>query len=156
MLSIMIASIIAMGPQMKGAIRTRMMDMTVNMLINNTTLQKKINLSDAQLDKIRKVHYDTEKKVISLSKDIGLLDVDIKQLLDQKDPDLKLVENKVRKASSIEASLKMAKITEWVTIKHILTDSQIEGIKEFAATRVRRFMKGMRGRHGGEEPAPRR
>ena len=111
----------------------------IEALITNEELQKDIGLKKEQREQIRKIYFETQKKLVNLTKDRELKEIELRELLSEENPDMTKIENIVREISSLEAEIKLTRIRQLLELKKILTEEQLNKLRD----RMRRFRRKM-------------
>jgi Spy/CpxP family protein refolding chaperone len=107
-------------------------------------LAQQLELTDEQQTQIRALRRNHAKEAIRLKADIGVLAVDVRQLLDTDPVDLPKVKQLFQSMAAKEADLRVAHVTLTQEINKLLTPDQQ---KQFRPMRERMGgMGGMRGR----------
>jgi len=109
----------------------------IEALITNEELQEDIGLKKGQREQIRKIHFETQKKLVNLTKDRELKEIELRELLSEENPDMTKIENIVREISSLEAEIKLTRIRQLLKLKKILTEEQLNKLRD----RMRRFRR---------------
>ncbi len=87
-------------------------------------LQKKLNLTDAQIDKLEQMKADNQKKMIDKRAEIQKLNVDLKMATRNMNMDMAKVETILRKISGIQTEMKIARLKCFDQAKSVLTAEQ--------------------------------
>jgi len=111
----------------------------IEVLITNEELQEDIGLKKEQREQIRKIHFETQKKLVTLSKDRELKEIELRELLSEENPDMTKIESIIKEISSLEAEIKLTRIKQLVELKKILTEEQLNKLRE----RMIRFRRKM-------------
>ena len=111
----------------------------IEALITNEELQEDIGLKKEQKEQIRKIHFEIQKKLVNLTKDRELKEIELRELLSEENPDMTKIENIVREISSLEAEIKLTRIRQLLELKKILTEEQLNKLRD----RMRRFRRKM-------------
>ena len=111
----------------------------IEALITNEALQEDIGLKKEQKEQIRKIHFEIQKKLVNLTKDRELKEIELRELLSEENPDMTKIENIVREISSLEAEIKLTRIRQLLELKKILTEEQLNKLRD----RMRRFRRKM-------------
>jgi len=111
----------------------------IEALITNEELQEDIGLKKEQREQIRKTHFETQKKLVNLTKNRELKEIELRELLSEENPDMTKIENIVREISSLEAEIKLTRIRQLLELKKILTEEQLNKLRD----RMRRFRRKM-------------
>ena len=139
-LTLMVAAMMG-GPGHMGKMAKVMgLEMTVNALVQNEDIQKEVGLSDEQLTKIRDIKFKTDKEVVKLRSDMELKEIDLREELSKDNPDMTKVEKLIKAKHAIMADIELAKVKEYTAVKKILSEKQIEKLKEIMGERMRKMM----------------
>ncbi len=139
-LTLMVAAMMG-GPGHMGKMAKVMgLEMTVNALVQNEDIQKEVGLSDEQLTKIRDIKFKTDKEVVKLRSDMELKEIDLREELSKDNPDMTKVEKLIKAKHAIMADIELAKVKEYTAVKKILSEKQIEKLKEIMRERMRKMM----------------
>ncbi len=114
-------------------------EMTINALVQNEEIQKEIGLSKEQLAKIRDIKFSTDKKVVKLRNDMELKEIDLKAELSKEKPDMTKIERLIRAKHSIMADIELAKVKEYLQIKDILSEEQLEKLRAIMKKRRKKM-----------------
>jgi len=109
----------------------------IEALITNEALQEDIGLKKEQKEQIRKIHFEIQKKLVNLTKDRELKEIELRELLSEENPDMTKIENIVREISSLEAEIKLTRIRQLLELKKMLTEEQLNKLRD----RMRRFRR---------------
>jgi len=109
----------------------------IEALITNEELQEDIGLKKEQREQIRKIHFETKKKLVNLTKDRELKEIELKELLSEENPDMTKIKNIVKEISSLEAEIKLTRIRQLLELKKMLTEEQLDKLRE----KMRRFRR---------------
>ena len=109
----------------------------IEALITNEALQEDIGLKKEQKEQIKKIHFEIQKKLVNLTKDRELKEIELRELLSEENPDMTKIENIVREISSLEAEIKLTRIRQLLELKKMLTEEQLNKLRD----RMRRFRR---------------
>lgn len=87
-------------------------------------LQKKLNLTDAQIDKLEQMKADNQKKMIDKRAEVQKLNVDLRMAMRNMNMDMAKVEGIVRKISGIQTDMKLTRLKSFEQAKSVLTAEQ--------------------------------
>lgn len=119
----------------------------IEALITNEELQEDIGLKKEQMEQIRKIHFETQKRIVALSKDRDLKEIELKELLSDENPDMTKIEKIIKEISSLEAEIKLTRIKQLVELKKILTEEQLNKLRERMLRFRRKIIKKRIMRH---------
>lgn len=112
-------------------------------------MMKELNLSQDQKDQISKFRTDNQKKNIDLKAEIEKTRIQIKEELNQKNPDEGKIIDLSKKVSSIQADMKAGAISTWFKTYKILDDKQKEVFKKATPMFLEKGREMMKGRMKG-------
>ena len=122
---------------------------------------KEIGLTDEQQEKLRKLVLSYEKEQIKTNADIQIAELELRDLMEQDNPNIKEVDKKIDEVGKLRIAAEKDKIHLMLDAKKILTPGQIERIQSLMRERMqeRTMEKGERGggkdeRLRGEEGPP--
>ena len=87
-------------------------------------LQKRLNLTDAQIDKLELMKAENQKKMIDKRAEAQKLNVDLKLAMRNMNMDMGKIENIVRKISVVQMDMKLARLKSFEQAKSVLTAEQ--------------------------------
>lgn len=93
-------------------------------------LKERLNLSDEQADKVRKLERTYKKEAVRLHSGIRIAEIDLKALLEEDPIDMEKVEKKVREIEGNRSELRLARIRFFKGLLAILTPGQKKRFKE--------------------------
>jgi len=111
-----------------------------------TAVAGKIGIKDAVLNKIKKLAFETRKKMISLRAKLELARLELHQSLDNRNTAESTIIAKVEKLGALKAALMKNRILMLFRIKKLLTPAQEKKLNALRAER--RLHHGRRGRWG--------
>jgi len=116
-------------------------------LLQNPKVKEKLQLTDDQINKIKEVTQDTQKKMIDLNAKAEIANIELQSLLDSPSIDKKAVEAKVDELGKIRTEIHKTAINCRIAMKEILTPEQQQKIKDFIGNRVaKRFKERQEGK----------
>jgi Spy/CpxP family protein refolding chaperone len=121
-------------------------------LFKNKKLAHEIGLSDKQIEDLKELATDMQKKMITIRADIELKEIDLREVLDSEKPDEGKAISLIKEIMGKKTEMEILKIKQLISVKEMLTSEQLEKLEEFK--RVRRMEK--RGTHKGEGPEHRK
>jgi Spy/CpxP family protein refolding chaperone len=89
----------------------------------------KLGISDAQIDEVRKMKYDTKKNKIKACADIKIVGVEISEALWKEKVDIDKVNALIDKKYQMKAQLKKDMVGSYVSLNEMLTADQKEMVK---------------------------
>lgn len=123
-------------------------------IFKNKKMAEELKLSDKQVETIKDIVKNTEKKMIQLRADKEIKEIDLRDMLDEDDPDEANAVALVKDIMAIQTEERVLKIKELIRIKKTLTPEQIEKFHEIRQEHRmgRKHMKeGAKGRMGPPE-----
>lgn len=120
-------------------------DLPIDMVLHNQEIADEIGLTSEQQEKLRKLFLDSKKEDIRTKADLQILKLELGDLLEQDNPNVKQVDKKIDEMTKLQSKMMKSKIHALLEGKKILTDEQIEKIK----TLLRERMSERRGKQGG-------
>lgn len=97
-------------------------------------MRDKLDLTDAQASKIKKIHAENAGQFATLKWDLDEETKKMNTMLEANNPDATTVQKQMDKVLSIENDLKKKRLSTLVAIKNELTDEQIDMLKSSAST----------------------
>lgn len=132
-----------MGMQMGGA-----GGMGIQRLLNNPEAVEEIWLTDTQVDRLREISTGSQRESIRTRSEVQLLQLDLKSLLQQDNPDIKKIDSLIDNISAKQAEMKKSRIHSMLEMKDVLTDEQQDKLKEYIATKMKERRSGNRSGRG--------
>lgn len=93
-------------------------------------LQKRLNLTDAQIDKLELMKAENRKKMIDKRAAIEKLQVDLKLATRNMNMDMAKIEGIIRQISGIEMDMKIARLKSFDQAKSVLTPEQKTALQD--------------------------
>ncbi|MEW6201892.1 MAG: periplasmic heavy metal sensor [bacterium] len=142
-------------------------------LILNPDIAKEIGLTDSQQDKLHDLLMQHQKSQITLRAKIEVAELELQDLLEQDDPNIKEVDKKIEEIGKLRIEDGKANIHLVFDAKKILKPEQVEKVKSLMSERVRerrepppfregagekvkekkeKIKKGDKGEKGGQAP----
>ena len=112
-------------------------------------LADKLELSEGQRNEIKDMLTNNRKSMIRSKADIEVAKVDLQRLMDEREPDLGAIKNKINDIASLEAEAKFSQIKFQVEVKNVLTKEQHERLKELMKDGQTQMMRGRMGMRRG-------
>lgn len=94
-------------------------------------LKERLDLTDEQAVKLRKVYIDYRKEVLRKGADMEIAEMDLAELLKNKGASEKAVEDAVNKLASLRSSLDMFRVKALLKTRDFLSDEQYEDLTNF-------------------------
>jgi Spy/CpxP family protein refolding chaperone len=94
-------------------------------VFRNKKIAKELKLSDEQIETIKELAKNTEKKMIQLRADMEMKEIDLRDLLDEDAPNEAKAIELVKDIMELKTEQKVLKIKELIKVKKTLTPEQI-------------------------------
>ena len=120
-------------------------------IFRNKKIAQELKLSDDQIETIKKLAKDTEKKMIQLRADMEMKEIDLRDILDEDEPDEAKAVALVKDIMELKTEQRVLKIKEMIKIKKTLTPQQIE---KFHEIKHELSMRRKHGSKGGKHRMP--
>jgi hypothetical protein len=114
-------------------------------LLTEPIILEELSLTKEQREKIRSLHFETQKNAENIKSKIRIEEIELKELLFKEKPEIEKIEEKIKKIGDLNSELRILKIKEFLKIREILTPEQFEKFREIVRTRpflrerIRRF-----------------
>lgn len=105
-------------------------------------LKERLELTDEQVVKFRKVYTDYRKEVLRKKADIEIAEMDLSELLKNKGSSEKAVEDSVNKLESLKSNLNMSRVKALLKTRDFLSDEQYEDLTNFILRWRRPYWRG--------------
>lgn len=99
-------------------------------IFKNKKLAEELKLSDEQIESIKDIVKNTEKKMIQLRADKEMKEIDLRDMLDEDNPNEEKAVALVKDIMAVQTEERVLKIRELIRIKKTLTPEQIEKFHE--------------------------
>lgn len=119
---------------------------------NRERIMAKLNLTDAQQEQFKKIHYETEKKNIDIRAKIQASRLDLNRLFDSESPDRSAIEKKINEIAALEASVKINQFNAWADCNKLLNADQQKIWRRVPAMKEVMSRHGMRSGMMGKPP----
>jgi Spy/CpxP family protein refolding chaperone len=127
-------------------------------IFRNKKIARELKLSDEQIETIKELVKNTEKQMIQLRADMETKEIDLRDILDEDEPDESKAISLVKDIMKLKTEQRVLKIKELIRIKKTLSPEQIEKFHEIKHEMSRKEMrKGKESRGLGakrEGPPP--
>jgi Spy/CpxP family protein refolding chaperone len=100
-------------------------------LIKNKKLAREIGLTDEQRENIKELMTSTKKKMIDIRADIEILEIDLRNELDEEKPDEGKAISLIKEIMKKKTDAQILKVKNLITVKKQLTPEQFEKYEEF-------------------------
>ena len=110
---------------------------------------EELDLTQVQKDKLKSMRTDNQKKMIQLRADMQVAHVELRELLSQKSPNLKSVDQVVAKMTLALSKIIVSRVQQKLAVNKILTDEQLQKLEEMPKGHRRGGRRGHRGGPGG-------
>jgi Spy/CpxP family protein refolding chaperone len=147
----------ARGPAMRGRFGLRGGAGMLGML-DSQRARTALGLSDEQANRLRQVMVEAEKSALKTRADLGVRQIELRELLRADSPDRDAVLKKVQEISALRGELMKQRIDSMLSAKSILTPEQQQKLRTFMRRRGRegfRAREGFRGRRMFDQRSPR-
>ncbi|MEW5806970.1 MAG: Spy/CpxP family protein refolding chaperone [Acidobacteriota bacterium] len=104
----------------------------VGKLLNNPEFIEKLGLTPEQITKLKKLHFEHQKKMINLHSNLELKRLEIRSLLDEDKLDKNLIRQKAKEIAASESDLALEKLEMMLAGGDVLTKEQIDKVKKMA------------------------
>ncbi len=99
-------------------------------LWKNKQLVKELGLSEKQVDKLKSVSLDTDRKMIKLRADTEMKELDLRELLDSDSPNEAKAVGLIKEIMRIKTDQKIMKVKQMILVKKTLTKEQMEKLEQ--------------------------
>jgi Spy/CpxP family protein refolding chaperone len=127
-------------------------------IFRNKKIARELKLNDEQIKTIKELVKNTEKQMIQLRADMETKEVDLRDILDEDEPDESKAISLVKDIMKLKTEQRVLKIKQLIRIKKTLSPEQIEKFHEIKhEMRKKAMRKGKEGRELGpkrEGPPP--
>jgi len=142
LLIIGLVAIVYAQPMFKGMGQGRGMGQGKGLnLLQNPKVKEKLQLTDDQINKIKEVNQDIQKKLIELRAKDEIANIELQSLLDSASIDKKAVEAKIDELGKIKTEIQKTEINRRIAMKEIFTPEQQQKIKDFIGNRIGQRIK---------------
>jgi Spy/CpxP family protein refolding chaperone len=114
---------------------------------------EEFDLTETQKDQLKSLRTDAHKKMIQLRADAQLAHVELKELIHQKNPSQKFVDQAVDKVTAAQASMMKNRVQQKLSMNKILTDEKLQKLEEMPRGHRRGGRRGHRGGPGDLPPS---
>lgn len=94
-------------------------------------LKERLNLTDEQTNKFRKLHMDYRKEVLRKRADIEIAQMELMEMLRTKGSTEKAIEEKVNKLGALKSDLNLFRVKTLLKAKEFLSEEQYEDLTRF-------------------------
>jgi len=105
-----------------------------------------LDLTQEQKDELKSLRSEGQKKMIQLRADAKLAHVELRELMQQKNPNQRAVTKAVEKVNDTRSKITMNRVQQKLSMNKILTEEQLQKLEEMP--KRRRGHRGKRGFHG--------
>jgi len=99
---------------------------------------QELQLSEAQLAEVRNVQSETERQVVALRAKIQLAEIDLRNLMHDKEVDESAVLAKVSEIGNLKTEIRLQKVQAKLAINKLLTEEQRQQLQELERQRRKR------------------
>ena len=122
-------------------------------LLDNSRLRTYLELTDSQVDQLRKIAVDTEIATAKDRADVRVRRIELRELLRAENPDRAAVMQKVQEISQAREQLMKQRIDALLSAKKVLTPEQQKKARSFFENhRMGRMWRGRSGEQRGGGP----
>jgi len=116
-------------------------------------LRERLNLTDEQANKFRRLHMDYRKEVLKRRAGIEIEQMELVELLRSKGSNEKAIEEKVNKLGSLKTDLNLFRVKTLLKAREFLSEDQYEELTNFIMGWMRpyRMWWGMPWRYGWDD-----
>ncbi len=111
-------------------------------------LQDKLKVTDTQMSEIRTIVFNSSEKIVALETENMKLKLELKKLLDVDSPDYTAIEQVVSKKFNNKGMIFMERLKAKHAAKKILTEEQLDKIKEMKKKWMKKIYKKRGYGHG--------
>jgi len=90
----------------------------------------KLGLTEDQINKIKPIHLEMEKKAIRNNADLKIAEIELKEIMEVKDFDLEKATAQVKKIEDLKTDHHLEVLKAMKEVRSILTDEQFKKMKE--------------------------
>ncbi len=105
---------------------------------------KKIGLEEAQIDRVKSIHLDSQKQIIKLRADLEIARLELKELMHSDNPDKSKVNKKIDELSQLRAKIHKIEAGTKIDVMSTLTAEQMERFQEYRMKRMKEARRGHR------------
>ncbi len=111
-----------------------------------------IGLTEEQESEIKAVHFDSQKEVIGLKAELEIAELELRQLMDEDEPDEAEVYRKIDGMGTLKTEIHKKRIANKLAVKSILSEEQEEKLKKIRHQKMKERREDVRPR----QPQPNR
>jgi Spy/CpxP family protein refolding chaperone len=124
----------------------------IGRLLDNPEFIEKLELVPDQIASLKTLHFDHQKRMISLRSNLQLKKVELRQLMEAEKLDKGLIRKKVKEITAAKGDMALEKVEMKLSAADILTEEQLAKLKKMKReVRKKRIVKRM----GCDEPGER-
>ncbi|MBW4055170.1 MAG: hypothetical protein HIU83_07175 [Proteobacteria bacterium] len=90
----------------------------------------RMGLTEEQIKKMKPIHRDMQKKQAQFKADLKIAEIDLMDIMDEKDFDLEKASSQVKKIETIKTAHHLDMLTDMKEMRAILTDDQFKKMKK--------------------------
>lgn len=105
-------------------------------------MSEKLGLSEEQQAKIKELNFQTQKEIISLRAKIKIAELELRKLIDEKNPDEGAIKKKIEEIANLKSQVRWVEIKHQLQVKNILTEEQLQTLKKLKRKRMMRHLRG--------------
>ena len=114
-------------------------------LLTEPRILEELGLTKEQREKIRSIHFEIEKNAENIKSQIRIEEIELRELLFEEKPEIKKIEEKIKKIGDLNSELRILKMKKFLKIREILTPEQFEKFRKIV--RERPFLRERIRRH---------
>jgi Spy/CpxP family protein refolding chaperone len=108
-------------------------------------LAEELKLSEQQVDKLKDQRFALQKNAIDTRARIQTLELELRQLMDEKTVDENQVIDKITKIGELRTVLRVARVKARLETKKVLTDEQLEKLQTLRKEKQQQIRENRRG-----------
>lgn len=131
--------------------------MGIERLLDNPQIIAELGLTDSQVKQLKDIQSKSQRDAIKVKAEVDVLQLDLKDLLDQDNPDMKKVDSLLDQIGAKHTEMQKSMIHSLIDMKGALTDEQKAKVKELIAEKMKergQNRDGRRGKGGGQGMGP--
>jgi Spy/CpxP family protein refolding chaperone len=105
---------------------------------------KEIGLEEAQIDKIKSIHLNSQKEIIKLRAEVGIAQLELKEMMTSDNPDKSRINKKIDEISALRAKIRKIEAGSRIDVQSVLTSEQEQLLKEWRMKRAKEKSRGYR------------
>jgi Spy/CpxP family protein refolding chaperone len=114
-------------------------------LLSPEMMREALGLNDEQVQKLRQLRSDYEKETIRKHADLRVAQLELKDLLEQKNIDMSQVEKKIRQTEGLRSDLMLFRVKSLMKAKDFLSAEQFDRLRKMTLAMAAHRGGGMMG-----------